>query len=383
MTESHLPLYHGSAAPEPDFNAMNQGLWFERFFDAYESDFSAVGIDARKLWLNRFSRKPTGQGQSLQKHAQRLLQLAAAQRGQARVYHCAGNFVTGTGNAHPLENGFLWHPTLGTPYLSGSAVKGLVRAVIETAYQGEDKSALLQRWFGSAEKGDVAKHSGQFIFLDALPVQPCQLHVEVMTPHMGKWYEQGSKTPLTADAQPGDWHAPVPIGYLTARSIKLQFIILPRPGAGEADALAKELDDLWQALEHGLQYLGAGAKTAIGFGLMQRDTKAEASLQEALQAEQRAAQLQTLSPVMQDIMKLAQQWQERHQQLRGKKENLNATIHNQARELAKKAHAAADWSAEEKQAAASAIEEWLPKLVNGLDPKEVRKQFKLNTLKGQ
>ncbi|MDO4723845.1 MAG: type III-B CRISPR module RAMP protein Cmr6 [Comamonadaceae bacterium] len=381
MTESHLPLYHGSAAPEPDFNAMNQGLWFERFFDAYESDFSAVGIDARKLWLSRFSRKPTGQIQSLQKHAQRLLQLATAQRGQARVYHCSGNFVTGTGNAHPLGNGFLWHPTLGTPYLSGSAVKGLVRAVIETAYQGEDKSALLQRWFGSAEKGDVAEHSGQFIFLDALPVQPCQLHVEVMTPHMGKWYEQGGKKPLAADAQPGDWHAPVPIGYLTARGIKLQFIILPRPGAGEANALAKELDDLWQALEHGLQYLGAGAKTAIGFGLMQRDAKAEASLQETLQAEQRAAKLQTLSPALKEVEAFIQELSAKHQQYPSYKERPNGVFHNKARALAKAAHEGADWSAEEKRAAAEAIETWLPRLVS-VDMKDERKKLKLNALKG-
>jgi CRISPR-associated protein Cmr6 len=30
-----------------------------------------------------------------------------------------------------VENGFLWHPTLGVPYLPGAAVKGLVRAYVE------------------------------------------------------------------------------------------------------------------------------------------------------------------------------------------------------------------------------------------------------------
>lgn len=378
----HLPLYQGA-----DFKAaqgQHYGLQFERFFDAYKGDYSDIDTEERKNWLNQFRNKSIGSSQALQTKALQLRQLVESYSGEARIYHCAGNFVTGLGNPHPLENGFLWHPTLGTPYLPGSAVKGLLRAVIETAYQGneEDRKALLKRWFGTAEKGDVAEHSGSFIFMDALPVEPCQLHVEVMTPHMGKWYEKGGKNALAADTQPGDWHAPVPVTYLTARNIKLQFAILPRPGAGDAATLQQELQDLWKALDHGLKYLGAGAKTAIGFGIMQRDTKQEDDLQEDLQAQQHQAQMQTLSPAMQEITIIEGQWRARYQQLHGKKESLNATIHNQARALARKAHESIEWSAEEKQAVACLIEEWIPKLVNNFDIKDVRKQLKLGSLKG-
>ena len=41
----------------------------------------------------------------------------------------------------------------------------------------------------------------------------------------------------------------------------------------------------------------------------------------------------------------------------------------------------ADWTAPEKLAAANAIEEWLPKLVERIDIKDERKKLKLALLK--
>ena len=260
-----FPLYRELQAPlTPIPGTMHLGLWFERFFHGYESDFGAVDKEGRSAWLRQLDQKQVGARGELQAKAQKIAQLAASQGGQARIYQCTAPFVTGMGNPHPLENGFTWHPTLGMPYLPGSAVKGLVRAAVELAYQGEDKPALLKRWFGTEAKGDVPEASGSFIFLDALPVAPCALVPEVMTPHMGKWYEKGGKTPTAKDTQPGDWHSPVPVGYLTARNLHLQFAVMPRPGVA-----AEALELVWQALDYALQWLGAGGKTAQGFGAMQ------------------------------------------------------------------------------------------------------------------
>ena len=299
-----LPLYQGLHAPgKPDPDHMHLGLWFERYFDGYAPDFSEVDLEARSQWLINLKTQKLGHEPTLQDKADKIAQLAQAQSGQARLYACTGNFVTGTGNAHPLENGFTWHPTLGMPYLPGSAVKGLVRAAVELAYQGEDKPALLKRWFGTEAKGDVPEASGSFIFLDALPVAPCALVPEVMTPHMGKWYEKGGKTPTAKDTQPGDWHSPVPVGYLTARDLHLQFAVMPRPGVA-----AEALELVWQALDYALQWLGAGAKTAQGFGAMQLDQAAmrrrerdAAELRAREEREEAARQYQaalaTMSPV--------------------------------------------------------------------------------------
>ena len=281
MSVPTFPLYRGLQAPlAPNTGAMHMGLWFERFFHGYKSDFAAVDKEGRSAWLRLFDLKQVGASSELQAKAEKIQQLATSQGGQARIYQCTAPFVTGMGNPHPLENGFTWHPTLGMPYLPGSAVKGLVRAAVELAYQGEDKPALLKRWFGTEAKGDVPESSGSFIFLDALPVAPCALVPEVMTPHMGKWYEKGGKTPNAKDTQPGDWHSPVPVGYLTARDLQLQFAVMPRPGVA-----VDELEQIWQALDYALEWLGAGSKTAVGYGAMESNAQRQLKLAQAAQRQ--------------------------------------------------------------------------------------------------
>ena len=373
-----FPLYRELQAPlTPIPGTMHLGLWFERFFHGYESDFGAVDKEGRSAWLRQLDQKQVGARGELQAKAQKIAQLAASQGGQARIYQCTAPFVTGMGNPHPLESGFTWHPTLGMPYLPGSAVKGLVRAVLELAYQGEDRPALLKRWFGTEAKGDVPETSGAFIFLDALPVAPCDLVPEVMTPHMGKWYEKGGKTPTAKDTQPGDWHSPVPVGYLTARNLHLQFAVMPRPGVA-----AEALELVWQALDYALQWLGAGGKTAQGFGAMQIDQRAERQRQQAQAEAAKAQHMASLSPAQQLIAAFVDALRSQHEQYPKFKDKPNGSYHGKARELAKAAHEGADWNAEDKLAAAQAIEEWLPKLV-AVDIKDERKKLKLSALKGQ
>ena len=312
-----LPLYQGLHAPAKPDHSSHMGLWFERYFSAYPSGFDGVDENARSEWLKTCTRHNYGEQfkSRLLDKAVRTLNMVRSSAGDARIFRCAGRFVTGTGNAHPMENGFTWHPTLGMPYLPGSAVKGLVRAVIETALDDsdEERKRLLKLWFGTEAKNDVAEQAGALIFLDALPVAPCDLKAEVLTPHMGKWYEKGGKDPLKADTMPGDWHSPVPVTWLVASNLQLQFAILPRPGAA-----AVALDDVWEALEYGLSKVGAGAKTAIGFGLFEF----EASLQEqinrrleseqqqqaeALATQQRELIMASASPVRRRILKLKEE----------------------------------------------------------------------------
>lgn len=293
-----LPLYQGLLAPAKPDHTSHMGLWFERYFSAHPDDFDGVDETARSQWLKTCVRPNYGEQRRLVDKAIRNLDMARSFGGDARIYKCAGRFVTGTGNAHPMENGFTWHSTLGMPYLPGRAVKGLVRAVIETALDDSDdeRRRLLKLWFGTETKGDVAEQAGALIFLDALPVAPCDLKAEVLTPHMGKWYEKGGKDPLKPEVMPGDWHSPVPVTWLVANNLQLQFTIIPRPGA-EIDAL----DEVWEALEWGLSKLGAGAKTAIGYGLfdfndtLQQQVTKQLNSQRQKQAEQHAARERELA----------------------------------------------------------------------------------------
>lgn len=281
-----LPLYQGVQAPSKALPDMHLGLWFERFFAGYAPDFSEVSIENRKEWLSKTARNEHGDIYQLQDKALQLRLLTLARNGEAKIFRTTGQFVTGLGNPHPLENGFLWHPTLGTPYLPGSAVKGLVRALVETAYEGEDKAQRLTHWFGTENKDDISEQSGSFIFMDALPVKPCDLKVEIMTPHMGDWYAKGDQA-KTAQQLPGDWHEPKPVSYLVARNLSLQFIILPRKPDDAA-----ELGAIWQALEYALDWLGAGAKTAIGFGHFVADDSEESKLQKRAIEQQQEQQVQ-------------------------------------------------------------------------------------------
>ncbi len=279
----------------------NKGLRFERFFDKYSlgksQDEFAPGDDAKKKFLGNY-KGSCGDHEQLTTHAMRQMTLAKSQNGNGRVYSLEGHFVTGMGNSHPVENGFLWHYTLGVPYIPGSQVKGLIRGLFEQYFDGtdEEKKKVLHEWFGSRDKdpkkcgcddnGNSSAHpqgkdtdsqkyaskAGSIVFFDAIPVAPPTLGVDIMTPHMGDWYAEGGKIQnvrTDADKLPADWHDPVPIPFLSVHTAQFLFTIAPRPGSNVNE------DKVFQCLDNALKYLGAGAKTQTGYGYMTIDNHAQ------------------------------------------------------------------------------------------------------------
>ena len=96
-------------------------------FHGYENDFGAVDKEGRSARLRQLDPKQVARAANCKPRPKKCA--TGRQPGRAGAHlpmHCA--LVTGMGNPHPLESGFTWHPTLGMPYLPGSAV-GLVRAV--------------------------------------------------------------------------------------------------------------------------------------------------------------------------------------------------------------------------------------------------------------
>lgn len=254
----------------------NKGLLFERFYDGYGNDFSlAQGSHAEELnSLGIIGR--CGSESELKEAAKRRVNLVSGLGGQFGVFATDWHFVSGMGNAHPVENGFTWHPVYGTPYLPGSSVKGLLRAWMEhwanAEQDKEQRQQLVHDWFGRSAgtggKSDAGK-AGDLIFFDAIPVERPAVSVDIMTPHMGKWYEQGGEK-ITAESQPGDWHSPVPVPFLVTADARFVFSVAPRTPKAQVDGLAE------QAMEHlkdALAWLGAGAKTAAGYGHMSFDER--------------------------------------------------------------------------------------------------------------
>ena len=315
-------------------------------------------------------------------------------------------FTTGLGNEHPLENGFAFLNPYGLPYLPGSGIKGVLRQAARELASGdwgdsrgwsEEKTHLLGRielstidaLFGRAtEDGDSAHVRGALGFWDAIPQIPGDsLAVDVMTPHQSHYYQQRKDPKSGNSTSPHDSGAPNPISFLT----------LP-PGTGFAfhvvcdqahlERLAPDLahDLRWQTLltaafEHAFEWLGFGAKTAVGYGAMQVNERARQQRAQAQAEAAKAQHMASLSPAQQLIEAFVAELRTKHEQFPSYKEKPNAAFHNQARALAKAAHEGTDWSADEKRQAAEAIETWLPKLVQ-VDIRDERKKLKLSALKG-
>lgn len=172
-------------------------------------------------------------------------------------------FVSGIGSGHPYETGFIWHRTLAVPYLPGSSVKGMVRAYAVQWIEDDTIKEVVTTLFGP-EENSPEKAAGSLIVFDALPVTVPKLEIDILNPHYKDYYENPDKTP------PADYLNPVPVFFLTvAQNMTFRFSMAPRPGAHETPEQAD------QALKHGLRLLkdalstiGAGGKTAVGYGVM-------------------------------------------------------------------------------------------------------------------
>lgn len=386
-------------------------------------------VAARDAWKVILAIRPEDRGRlSALIPRQRALAAQAADT-VSMVAVAAAPFTTGLGNEHPLENGFSFLNPYGLPYLPGSGVKGVLRRAAEelaSGAWGDDakgwsneaiysvrpsrKSApialsMIDALFGrEATRGDSDAVRGALSFWDVIPdIEGDKLLVEVMTPHQGHYYQQkGGRRPGDG-ISPHDSGQPVPIPFLTVppgsrfefhvACDRLRLERYDKSRRADAPSLLETVEGKprWQALleaafEHAFEWLGFGAKTAVGYGAMMRDRKAEAEAAEharqAAEAAEREARRAGMSPRMQQVEMFLEWMEKKSAALRGGKEAANGVAHNKARELAKVA-AGDDWSADEKRAAADAIERWLPRVVDRIDMKDERKKLRLRALRGE
>ncbi len=254
-------------------------------------------------------------------------------------------FATGLGNEHPLENGFAFLNPYGLPYLPGSGVKGTVRTAAKELASGdwgessgwscekryafpgtfnsvEDKAqdtllSMIDAFFGrEPSAGDKRHLRGAVEFWDVIPSPPDgKLDVEIMTPHQSHYYQQkehlGSKTPH-------DSGSPTPISFLTVPP-NSEFTFHVRCDLSRLRRVAPDLADngqwkklLTAALEHAFEWLGFGAKTAVGYGAMRRDTvtedrmriEAEARDRQQREDQEREDRLARMEPMDRDMERL-------------------------------------------------------------------------------
>lgn len=285
-----LPNYLSRHA---SFDDCPPGHRFGLYFDAWNDDWSV----------------PEGKAASFKKvaeafptHSRKALE--AIQLRQAEHAKQLGEFVfshparlsaplaTGLGNEHPLENGFAFLTPHGLPYLAGSGVKGVLRrAAEELASENWGEScgwdqASIDVLFGlETESGDTesARTRGALVFWD-LYFQPRgnrkALAVEIMTPHHRE-YLQGKGRPHANELPNPIPFLAIPAGSECTLYVQCNPSLIP----SEATALRKHwMELLAAAVEHASEWLGFGAKTAVGYGRLEIDPKAQRALQEKREA---------------------------------------------------------------------------------------------------
>ncbi|RAL26034.1 type III-B CRISPR module RAMP protein Cmr6 [Thermoflavimicrobium daqui] len=216
--------------------------------------------------------------------------LIFSQRGKLFFMKTATRFVTGLGRSHPVENGFAWHPTLGTAYLPGSSIKGVVR---NWAQEWTDTpNEIISRIFGSVKKNS-GEMAGSIIFFDAIATAPIQLDMEILTPHFSPYYQDKANPPR-------DWYSPIPIPYLVvAKDQPFLFAIAPRNN----DAIGQEdLERVEKWLKEALEWIGAGAKTALGYGRFKQQKAWQEHTHKRKEEQERKRALANLSPIEREMV---------------------------------------------------------------------------------
>ena len=216
-------------------------------------------------------------------------------------------FVTGTGIEHPLENGMAFLNPYGLPYLPGSGVKGVLRRAAEElrdnvfgeGTQGWNQPAIDTLFGKEPESGDTEteRTRGTLTFWDVFP--HCdRLAVDIMNPHYGDYYQ--GNTP------PTDCGQPIPIFFLTVpEKSRFTFHVQCDRARLPDDWPA----DRWHALleaafVHAFDWLGFGAKTAVGYGAMRRDLDAEQQRRAETTQRFRQAAAAALTPEQRAIHEL-------------------------------------------------------------------------------
>lgn len=260
-------------------------------FDRFAPDLNKAGgkkEEWKKQALQTAALKPDAV--ALEHYLKRWREIVSASGATPFSMQTDWRFIPGLGRKSALEIGFGFH-RYGFPYLPGSAVKGIARTyalyeLAEAIQLPAESAELLNQLDQLLEKPDeefrkeinhkpdwrgLAAHSektaqfravfgtleqaGGAVFFEAIPAETFTLEMDIMNPHYGPYYQDKDV--------PADWHNPVPVAFLTVPAGKIfQFAIGWRRGTAHSEL--RSTAEGW--LKQGLKKLGAGAKTAAGYG---------------------------------------------------------------------------------------------------------------------
>lgn len=336
-------------------------------------------------------------------------------------------FTTGLGNEHPLENGFAFLNPYGLPYLPGSGVKGVLRRAAQeladgswgdthgwsheaiatlTVNQRKVGLSVIDVLFGREPAGGESEHvRGVLSFWDVIPqIAGEGLLVEVMTPHQSHYYQQKPEPKrhdqkahdkwikeTAGSLSPHDSGQPTPISFLTVppgSSFRFHVVCdevrLKRLAPVLLECKPEDDEPRWKSLllaafEHAFQWLGFGAKTAVGYGAMALDrdalNRARQAQRKAAEEARRRATLDKLSENQRKVFQLQDKLQQRRQDLSGRKERWGQALTAEVQALVNQARGEG-WTSDERSQLAAMLQQWLEQVIE-IDWKEARKRLGL------
>lgn len=201
------------------------------------------------------------------------------------IFSVSWRLIIGLGASHPQETSMTLHHIYGIPYIPGSAVKGVTKhwTILKFAdkFKEEEKSEDFEKAIKEistkldlGDKLDIKvgeitfqniidifgtqKQEGKVIFFDSYPIDNLKLKIDIMNPHYPQYYSKKEA--------PTDWQKPNPIKFLTIDTkTKFQFYL-----AGKDKELLNKAQNL---LKEALENLGVGAKTSLGYGILENFTR--------------------------------------------------------------------------------------------------------------
>jgi len=283
-----LPLYRQA---QESFNKLNKdkgdlnlGLYYQKFCDQWNNNRN-LELDKQGFLSDITEKSDRVDRKLLDEQIARMYNLTCTLGGKFKIYELTEQFITGVGLDHPIEVGFLWNHTLGIPYIAGSSIKGIVKNWADNWSQEDNIKSI----FGSNLDDVKENQVGSVIFFDALPYGRINLKTDIMTPHYTSYYSNNKC--------PGDWSNPIPIPFLTVdKNQRFIFFVAPRTKND-----IKDCSKVIEWLDEALTTLGAGAKTATGYGCFKPVEDAEKSYNEQLKLkikeEKRKRELENMSSI--------------------------------------------------------------------------------------
>jgi CRISPR-associated protein Cmr6 len=251
----------------------NPGLVWERYPQVWSGSEIGNAKD-RSEFLRRFVRdfNSSDSQKAGEPGLRELLTRMRSATGGGRAFRLTAPLCTGLGLEHPTENGCAFDPVLGLPMLPGSGLKGLARAAARALGEAPDLvEALLGSEPPSGPGAGDATTPGTVRFWGAWPDGWPKLRMELINPHHPKYQDdQTHRYVGDAHATPGDrqrskvaayTEEPIPVTFLALDADQDLVVFLDAVPGHQLD-----LERVWLWLAVGFEHLGAGGKTASGYG---------------------------------------------------------------------------------------------------------------------